>query len=119
MIHLDNKRVLNISLVNDSFVLMLDGIKPVEHLKPVGSINSRLQTKKGIDCYYDYVRFTNGYGLDCPYIIAEYKGYYISVSDYTVKYPNGFTVEVEKGDYIIKTGKILETGNPNKSLFRF
>jgi len=63
------------------------------------------QTKKD----YNIVKFTNGYGSDEPYFICEYKGFNISKKSESFVIDK-LEIKVDKGDYIIHLGKILEIG---------
>ncbi len=115
-IDLTGKRVLWLTLKKPPFEVMVTGEKREEFRKPTKWISSRHHQKIAGRYklkFYDYVVFTNGYGKDKPYFIAEILGFTnISHAGQKVyKYSNGLTVEVENGDYIILIGNILEIGN--------
>ncbi len=99
-------RTLKLTVHKNWFNLTLTGEKKEEYRKPSDWIKSRLIGKE-----YDNVELTNGYGTEKPYILIGYKGYRISTENFTVKYSNGSTVDVEIGDIIIALGGILNTGN--------
>lgn len=102
---------LNLSLHKLPFEVMLTGEKDNEFRVPSKWIVSRLYNKDGSLKKYDVVKFVNGYGYDKPYFICQYLGFEICTRQFTEVYSNGFEVEVCDGDYIIKLGKILHTGN--------
>ena len=101
---------LHLTLKKVWFDLMVSGVKKIEYRKSSNWIKKRLHNKD-----YKYVKFVNGYGNDKPYFISEYKGYIISKKKNTVEI-NGNSIEVEKGDYIIQLGAIVEKGNLPLSL---
>jgi hypothetical protein len=98
-------KVLNLTLKKSWFVLMLNGVKKEEYRKPSDWIKVRLENKS-----YDFVKFVNGYGRDKPFFICEYKGFNVSEDQQIMKF-DGKQVNVEKGDYIIKFGRIVDYGN--------
>ena len=115
-IDLTGKRVLWLTLKKLPFEVMVTGEKREEFRKPTKWIRSRHHQKiaGGYKLnVYDYVVFTNGYGKDKPYFIAEILGFtnISHAGQRFYNYSNGLTVEVEDGDYIILVGNILETGN--------
>ncbi len=76
-----------------------------------------LQHGTGTRKEYDFVKFTNGYGKDKPYFIAEYEGFevirlgHIKEGMVSWEYTNGLVVRVRDYDYAIHLGEILEKGN--------
>ena len=84
---------------------MLNGVKKQEYRKASNWIKVRLENK----CY-KFVKFVNGYGNDKPFFVCEYKGFKISEKYEIVKF-DGQKVDVEKGDYIIQLGEIVDYGN--------
>lgn len=101
-----SKKTLHLSLKKEWFDLMVSGKKKVEYRapKPSGWICKRLKKD------YDVIKFTNGYGADKPYFICEYCGFEISQKEETIIIEKS-TIQVKPGTYMIKLGKILETGN--------
>lgn len=101
----NTKKTLYLTLKKPQFEVTASGEKTLEYRKPTQWILSRLMGKK-----YDYVKFTNGYGSDMPYLICEYLDWsYAPVG--THLFSNGLKVRVTEGDVVIKLGAILEKGN--------
>lgn len=117
MIDLTGKKVLHLTLSKAPFEVMVTGEKKQEFRKPSKWIESRLildKTKVYSPKEYDLVKFTNGYGKNCPYFIVEYKMWHRHSPFYKELkkvYSNGLEVLVESGDYIIHLGEIIEIGN--------
>ena len=84
---------------------MLNGVKKQEYRKPSNWIKARLENKS-----YTFVKFVNGYGNDKPFFICEYEGFKVS-ENYEIFKFDGQKVDVEKGDYIIQLGGIVDYGN--------
>jgi len=84
---------------------MLSGVKKQEYRKPSAWIKVRLENKS-----YNFVKFVNGYGNDKPFFICEYKGFEVSKNQQTVEF-EGHKVNVERGDYIIQLGRVIDYGN--------
>ena len=84
---------------------MLNGVKKQEFRKPSDWIKVRLENKS-----YNFVKFVNGYGKDKPFFTCEYKGFKVSEEQKIVKF-SGQHVIIEKGDYIIQLGRIIDFGN--------
>jgi hypothetical protein len=100
-------RVLRLTLSALPFEVMRTGEKLVEYRKPSDWIKSRLVGKS-----YDVVHFTNGYGKDKPFFIAQYRGYEIEQRGFSSPtYSNGLKVEVAIGDFKIYLGSVLQKGN--------
>ena len=100
------QNILHLSLKKSPFQLMASGEKQHEFRVPSQWIKSRLVGRE-----YDCVKFVNGYGSTRPFFIAEYLGYTIAQTAFVITYSTGFWVQVNKGDFIIKIGKITEGGN--------
>jgi len=101
------QRVLHLSLKKEPFDVMVTGEKDCEYRKQSKWIESRLFNKDGTEKQYDVVKLTNGYGKDKPQFVAEYKGFIqLGGNVGTMKYSNGFEVELLSGDYVIYLGKI-------------
>ena len=92
---------------------MLNGIKKQEFRKPSKWIKTRLENKS-----YQFVKFVNGYGKNYPFFICEYKGFKISKEKHTFNF-DGQEVSLEKGDYIIQLGRIIDYGNLDNIAFPF
>jgi hypothetical protein len=105
-------KILNLTLNKPPFDVMLSGEKTLEYREPTAWIMSRLFDKNGNKKEYDAVKFTNGYGSDRPYFIAEFKGWvYWELNAGIIKYTN-FDLVLTDGYYvIIELGKIIESGN--------
>lgn len=105
-------RILNLTLKKPPFDVMLSGEKTLEYREPTGWIMSRLFDKKGNRKEFDAVKFANGYGSDKPYFIAEFLEWkHIEFKNETIKYSNGFEVNLDGYYVVIKLGKIIESGN--------
>lgn len=101
-------KTLYLNISREPFEVMETGEKKNEYRKPTNWIISRLFDKKtGKRKQYDLISITWGYG-ERPFFIAKFKGFYISERNFTMTYSTGFKVEIEKGDYILKFGKILK-----------
>lgn len=99
-------RYLFLTLKKLPFGAKLSGEKTIEYRVQSDWIKSRLIGKD-----YDFIKFVNGYGTDKPFMIIEYKGYDVIKAESTFSFSNGLVVNVKKGDFAIKLGKIIETGN--------
>lgn len=111
MIDLEGKKVLKLTLKKEPFDVMVTGEKSTEYRHPSDWIVSRLMEKKGGFKKYDFVLFTNGYGSDKPYFIAEYLETYQNVIRKSYEYSNGMTVDVQIGDLAVCLGRIMGKGN--------
>ena len=98
-------QILHLTLKKHWFDLMLSGEKKQEFRKASEWITARLLGKD-----YDLIKFVHGYGSDKPYFICEYLGYELSAGNEKIDF-HSFEVEIEKGDFIINLGKIIEMGN--------
>lgn len=108
---LTDKLVLHLTLKKEPFEVMVTGEKDKEFRKWSDWIVSRLFDTEGEPRHYDVVRFANGYGIDKPYFITEFKGFKRTTLTKEISYTNGLTVFQYPGDFIIQLGKILEVGN--------
>ncbi len=98
-----SNRILHLSLKQVPFEVMLTGEKQHEFRRPSNWIKSRIQGRQ-----YDVVKFTNGYGSQRPYFIAEYLGFTIAQEQNEITYSNDLVVQVMPGDFIIKLGSVSE-----------
>jgi len=105
---LTNNRILHLSLNKKAFEVMITGEKKEEFRKNSDWIRSRLFDKDGNEKQYDYIKFTNGYGVDRPCFICQYIDFvecYMDVAER--KYSNGLSITgIGKGDFIIFFGEI-------------
>jgi hypothetical protein len=111
-------KTLNLTLSKLPFDVMVTGEKVFEYRKDKPSektgkywMRSRLYNKDGTEKKYDLIRFTNGYGAAKPYFVAEYNGFHIQPFTANKQYSNLVSLTVEKGDFVIELGKIIESGN--------
>ena len=84
---------------------MISGKKQIEYRRPSKWIEKRIINKN-----YDFIKFVNGYGNDKPYFICKYDGYTNSNKDNEVII-EGNPIKINKGDFLIKLGDVIETGN--------
>lgn len=112
-------KILYLTLTKEPFETMETGLKDKEYREPSAWIRSRLIDKKtGNPKHYDVVLFRNGYEMNKPYFAATYLGFENAQKNYSVKYTNGFKVDVKKGYFRIKLGAIIKRGNIlDKELF--
>lgn len=103
-------RILHLTLKKAPFEVMYTREKPYEIRVKSKWINSRLFNKDGSKKHYDLVRYTNGYGKDKPYFIAEYKGF-DNCNGINWTFSNGFHIEFNDDRWIIYFGEIIERGN--------
>ncbi|TYP71501.1 hypothetical protein [Aquimarina intermedia] len=108
---MEEQNTLHLTLKKRAFEVMVSGEKSTEYRTPSSWIKSRLIDKEGNPKKYDNVKFVNGYGHDKPLFLADYKGFEISNCNQTIKFSNGLTVIVKKGDYIIRLGSVFYKGN--------
>lgn len=111
--NVSGSHVLYLSLKKKPFDVMITGEKNEEFRKRSTWIMSRLYDNAGKQKHYDYIKFVNGYGNDKPYFICKYEGVfecYMKVAKHS--YSNGLIVDgINKGDFIILCGEIIERGN--------
>lgn len=103
--------ILYLPLNKEPFDIMITGEKSNEYRKPSFWIKSRLFNKDGTSKNIDYIKFTQGYGSDRPYFIAKFEGFKRAKINYSMKYSNGLKVIINKADFNIKVGMIVEYGN--------
>jgi hypothetical protein len=102
---------LNLTLKKAPFDVMVTGEKSYEIRAKSKWINSRLFQKDDAPKKYDYVKFTNGYGKNKPYFIAEFKGFKACRPHIDYTFSNGFHLETYGELWYIELGKIIEIGN--------
>lgn len=98
---------------------MITGEKQIEYRDNTKWIFSRLYKKEisktGLEYFtpkkYDFVKFTNGYGKDKPYFIAEFVFHASLTHSGYEKYSNGLEVLLTPGMHVIKIGRIIEKNN--------
>ena len=61
------------------FDQILKGEKTTEYREVTSYWSKRLEGR-----YYDVIKFRNGYRKDAPEMVVEYKGMYISDSEYAI-----------------------------------
>ena len=101
------KKILYLNVKKVWFDLMLTGHKKIEIRTPSKWIKSRLD-----DRYYDNIKFINGYGSTKPFFICKFLGYEISNIEKNHTFGN-IKITQKEGDYIIKLGPLIKTGNLN------
>lgn len=105
--NMDNA-VLHLALKKKWFDMILSGEKKEEYREDKQYWRNRLLIPGDV-CdgrWYNEIHFTNGYGKKVPYMRIEFKG--LVDKERAICNPNwGYTDNV----FIIKLGKILETGN--------
>ncbi len=100
-----NKNILYLTLKKPQFQVTVTGEKSSEFRRPSKWIFSRVLNKT-----YDFVKFTNGYGLEKPNFICEFKGWkYAEPGSH--KFSNGLVVNVDESYIEILLGKIIEIEN--------
>lgn len=100
-------KILKLTLHRAAFEVMVTGEKTEEFRVPSRWIKSRVNPNKT----YDAVEFTNGYGSDKPRFLAEYKGYRQLTEGCQIIYSTGFRIALQRGDYAIQLGRVLEIHN--------
>ena len=73
------KKVLHLNLYRKYFDQILKGEKTTEYREVTSYWSKRLEGR-----YYDVIKFRNGYRKDAPEMVVEYKGMYISDSEYAI-----------------------------------
>jgi len=103
-------KVLHLTLKKEPFEVMITGEKSFEIREKSEWMECRLFNKDGSEKHYDVIKFTNGYGKNRPYFIAEYKGF---ETVYCVQrvFSNGFRMELDGEFWCIKLGQVLSGGN--------
>jgi hypothetical protein len=99
------QKILHLTLKKPQFEVTFSQEKKYEFRRPSKWIESRLINKD-----YDFIKFTNGYGLDKPFFICEFLEWtYAQPSNHT--YSNGLVVNVMEGYFQISLGKVIASGN--------
>jgi len=101
------KKILYLNVKKVWFDLMIVGQKKIEIRVPSQWIKSRVNGR-----YYDVIKFINGYGHSKPFFICKFLGYEISDIEKIHSFGN-IKLTQKKGDYVIKLGNVIETGNLN------
>ena len=73
------KRVLHLNLYRKYFDQILNKEKIIEYRDITPYWSKRLEGR-----HYDVIKFRNGYRKDAPEMVVEYKGMYISDSEYAI-----------------------------------
>ena len=73
------KRVLHLNLYREYFDQILNKEKVIEYRDITPYWSKRLEGR-----HYDVIKFRNGYRKDAPEMVVEYKGMYISDSEYAI-----------------------------------
>jgi len=73
------KKVLHLNLYRKYFDQILKKEKIIEYRDITPYWSKRLEGR-----HYDVIKFRNGYRKDAPEMVVEYKGMYISDSEYAI-----------------------------------
>ena len=73
------KKVLHLNLYRKYFDQILKKEKTIEYRNITPYWSKRLEGR-----HYDVIKFRNGYRKDAPEMVVEYKGMYISDSEYAI-----------------------------------
>ena len=73
------KKVLHLNLYRKYFDQILKKEKIIEYRDITPYWSKRLEGR-----HYDVIKFKNGYRKDAPEMVVEYKGMYISDSEYAI-----------------------------------
>ena len=73
------KKVLHLNLYRKYFDQILKKEKTIEYRDITPYWSKRLEGR-----HYDVIKFRNGYRKDAPEMVVEYKGMYISDSEYAI-----------------------------------
>ena len=73
------KKVLHLNLYRKYFDQILKGEKTTEYRDITPYWSKRLEGR-----HYDVIKFRNGYRKDAPEMVVEYKGMYISDSEFAI-----------------------------------
>ena len=111
------KNTLTLALKKLPFDVMVTGEKSREYRKPSKWIKSRLYNKHGAQRQYDFVKFVNGYGAHRPYFVCEFLYFFESSEIENIQFSNGLVVEVERGDFVIALGEIIEKSDKVMRIF--
>ena len=72
-------KILHLNLYRKYFDQILKGEKTTEYREVTSYWSKRLEGR-----HYDVIKFRNGYRKDAPEMVVEYKGMYISDSEYAI-----------------------------------
>ena len=72
-------KVLHLNLYRKYFDAILNGEKTIEYRDITPYWSKRLEGR-----HYDVIKFRNGYRKDAPEMVVEYKGMYVSDSEYAI-----------------------------------
>ena len=72
-------KVLHLNLYRKYFNQIFKGEKTIEYRDITPYWSKRLEGR-----HYDVIKFRNGYRKDAPEMVVEYKGMYISDSEYAI-----------------------------------
>ena len=72
-------KILHLNLYRKYFDQILKGEKTTEYREVTPYWSKRLEGR-----YYDVIKFRNGYRKDAPEMVVEYKGMYVSDSEYAI-----------------------------------
>ena len=67
------KKILHLNLYRKYFDAIADGTKTTEYRDKTDYWKKRIEDKE-----YDIIKFRNGYAIDAPTMLVEYKGYDIT-----------------------------------------
>ena len=73
------KKVLHLNLYRKYFDQILKKEKTIEYRDITPYWSKRLEGR-----HYDVIKFRNGYRKDAPEMVVEYKGMYVSDSEYAI-----------------------------------
>ena len=72
-------KILHLNLYRKYFDAIANGTKTTEYREVTPYWSKRLEGR-----HYDVIKFRNGYRKDAPEMVVEYKGMYISDSEYAI-----------------------------------
>tara|TARA_B100000287_G_scaffold48316_1_gene42940 strand:- start:379 stop:636 length:258 start_codon:yes stop_codon:yes gene_type:complete len=72
-------KILHLNLYRKYFDAILEGDKVIEYRDITPYWSKRLEGR-----HYDVIQFRNGYAKDAPSMVVEYKGMYVSGSEYAI-----------------------------------
>mgnify|MGYP001352222866 FL=1 len=72
-------KILHLNLYRKYFDAILKGEKTTEYREVTPYWSKRLEGR-----HYDVIKFRNGYRKDAPEMVVEYKGMYVSDSEYAI-----------------------------------
>jgi len=101
---------LTLTIKKAPFDVMVTGEKNFEIREKSRWMTMRLYDRNGQERKYDFVKFTNGYGKDKPYFIAEFEGFDTIFQIYTT-FSNGFRLDLAGEYWRINLGEVVEAGN--------